>query len=145
MGSTEGLIVVVEDDEDDVALLKRAFRKVEVVNPVVFLADGDEAVAYLDGKGPYANRDEHPLPMLILLDLKLPRRSGLEVLEWIRERPALNPVTVVVLTSSRQASDLGRAYELGVTSYLVKPVAFDSLLDLIRTLKLYWIHYNEKP
>ena len=145
MGSEEGVIAIVEDDPDDVALIKRAFRRAEVSNPLVFLSDGDSAVSYLEGSGPFADRDGAQHPMLMLLDLKLPRRSGLEVLEWVRGRADLNPLTVVVLTSSREARDLQRAYELGVTSYLVKPVHFDELLNLTRALKLYWITYNERP
>jgi CheY-like chemotaxis protein len=138
-------ILAVEDEDDDVALLKRAFRKTGVVNPVRFLTDGDQALSYLAGEGEFADRETYPLPSLILLDLKLPRKSGLEVLAWLRERPVLRRIPVVVLTSSRQNVDLERAYDLGVNSYLVKPVAFTDLLELMGALKLYWIRFNETP
>lgn len=138
-------ILAVEDEDDDVALLKRAFRKTGVVNPVRFLNDGEQAVSYLGGEGQFADRETYPLPSLILLDLKLPRKSGLEVLAWVREQPALRRIPVVVLTSSRQNVDLERAYDLGVNSYLVKPVAFEDLLEMIRVLKLYWVSFNETP
>ena len=138
-------ILAVEDEDDDIALLKRAFRKTGVLNPVRFLTDGDQAVSYLAGEGEYADREAFPLPSLILLDLKLPRKSGLEVLAGVREQPALRRIPVVVLTSSRQNVDLERAYDLGVNSYLVKPVAFNDLLEMIGALKLYWISFNETP
>ena len=138
-------ILAVEDEDDDVALLKRAFSKVGIVNPVTFLSDGESAVEYLKGEGKFGDRAAHPLPALILLDLKLPRKSGLDVLAWIREQPGVRRIPVVVLTSSRQSRDLERAYDLGVNSYLVKPVAFDDLLQMIDALKLYWIVFNETP
>ena len=138
-------IVVVEDEADDVLLVQRAFRKVGIVNPVTFLTDGECAVEYLAGEGKYSDRTAHPLPALILLDLKLPRKSGLDVLSWIREQPAIRRIPVVVLTSSKQSRDLESAYDLGANSYLVKPVAFDDLLKMIDALKLYWIVFNEIP
>ena len=138
-------ILAVEDEDDDVALLKRAFHKVGIVNPVTFIPDGEAAVDYLSAQGPFADRAAHPLPGLILLDLKLPRKSGLEVLAWRSGQPNIRRIPVVVLTSSRQNSDLQRAYDLGANSYLVKPVAFDELLAMIEALKLYWIAFNERP
>ena len=94
-------ILAVEDEDDDVALLKRAFSKVGIVNPVTFLSNGESAVEYLHGEGEFGDRATHPLPALILLDLKLPRKSGLDVLAWIREQPVVRRIPVVVLTSSR--------------------------------------------
>ena len=107
--------------------------------------DGDQAVAYLEGKGDYADRKQHPLPVVVLLDLKLPRRSGLEVLEWMRAQPDLRRIPVVVLTSSRESVDVNKAYDLGANSYLVKPVTFNDLVELITTLDLYWLILNERP
>ena len=138
-------LLVVEDEDDDVALLKRAFRKVGLVNPVSYVADGEAAIDYLSAEGQYADREAHPLPGLILLDLKLPRKSGLDVLAWRSGRSDIRRVPVVVLTSSRQNSDLQRAYDLGANSYLVKPVEFDDLLAMVEALKLYWIAFNERP
>ena len=136
-------ILAVEDEDDDVALLKRAFRKVGIPNPVTFLADGDAATEYLAGEGRYADRSAYPLPALMLLDLKLPKKSGLDVLAWMQEQPVVRRIPVVVLTSSRQSRDLERAYDLGANSYLVKPVAFEDLLKMIDALKVYWLTFNE--
>jgi CheY-like chemotaxis protein len=138
-------LVVVEDDDNDVVLLQRAFRKSNLLNPLVFLRDGEMARDYLAGRGEYADRAAHPLPVLMLLDLKLPRLSGLELLEWMREQPALRGLPVVILTSSRESRDLERAYALGANSYLVKPVAFEALLELVRAIGLYWLMLNEAP
>lgn len=139
------VVLLVEDNPDDVMLVERAFAKARIVNPLVRVADGDEAVAYLGGAGKYRDRESYPVPTLILLDLKLPRRSGLEVLQWLREHAALRRIPVIMLTSSREGPDVDRAYDLGVNSYLVKPVAFDALLDMMKTLNLYWLVLNECP
>ncbi len=138
-------MLLVEDDTNDVFLIQRAFRKAHVVNPLQVVTDGEQAIAYLAGQPPYADRERHPLPALLLLDLKLPRKSGLEVLDWLRQQPVLKRLRVVVLTSSKQASDVNRAHELGANSYLVKPVEFDALLDMIKTVDLYWMILSEKP
>jgi CheY-like chemotaxis protein len=139
------LILVVEDDPNDVALLQRAFRKIGSTSPLQVLSDGEQAVAYLAGEGEYGDRSRYPVPTLILLDLKLPRRSGHEVLAWIRSQPVLRRLPVVVLTSSKEGRDLDQAYDQGASSYLVKPARFDALLEIVRTLKLYWIILNEPP
>ncbi|WP_225889775.1 response regulator [Indioceanicola profundi] len=134
-------ILLVEDDPNDQLLIRRAFGKAKLMNPLSVVGDGDEAVAYLSGMGGNAGP-----PALIMLDLKLPRRSGLEVLEWLRAQPApLGRTPVVVLTSSRENHDVARAYELGANSYLVKPVDFDGLLEMIKTAGLYWTVLNEGP
>ncbi len=145
MESREYTILLVEDDPDDVFLIQRAFRGANLANPMRVLNDGEEAIAYLEGRGDYADRTRHPLPMLMLLDLKLPRRSGLEVLEWRRTQPGLRRLPTVVLTSSRDHTDVNRAYDLGANSYLVKPVAFEALMDIVKTLNLYWLILNQPP
>jgi len=138
-------ILLVEDDPNDVLLVQRASRKADLVSPLQVVGDGEAAVAYLAGHGPYADRERYPLPALILLDLRLPRKSGFEVLEWLRQQPGLKRLPVVVLTSSRDSPDVNRAYELGVNSYLVKPVRFEELLALMQALHLYWMILNQKP
>lgn len=138
-------ILVVEDDENDVVLIGRAFRRGRLANPLRFVGDGEAARNYLAGTGEFADRDAHPLPVLVLLDLKLPRLSGLELLEWLRADGSLSGVPVVVLTSSRENRDLERAYALGANSYLVKPVAFEALLELVQAIDLYWLVMNEAP
>ena len=142
---THYTILLVEDDPNDVFLIQRAFSKANLANTIQVMKDGEAAVQYLSGQEPYADRDRYPLPMLMLLDLKLPRRSGLEVLEWLKQQPKLKRLPVVVLTSSREHTDLNRAYDLGANSYLVKPVAFDSLLNMVQTLNQYWLIINESP
>jgi CheY-like chemotaxis protein len=139
------VILVVEDDPNDLLLIQRAFGKARILNPLQSVGNGDDAVAYLAGEGPYADREQHPFPVLVLLDLKLPRRSGLEVLQWIRAQAGLKRLPVVVLTSSKEATDVNRAYDLGANSYLVKPVGFDSLLELVKSLEVYWLILNQKP
>src|SRR5574340_1347197 len=138
-------ILLVEDDPNDVLLIQRAFRNARLANPVSITNDGDEAVNYLSGAGKFANRDEYPMPILVLMDLKLPRRSGLEVLEWIRQQNPLCRLPVIVLTSSSQSSDINRAYDLGANSYLTKPVSFESLLEMVKTLNMYWLVLNRFP
>jgi CheY-like chemotaxis protein len=138
-------ILMVEDRPADVLLIRRAFGKANIRNPLQVISNGEDAIAYLAGTGAFTDRDASPLPCLILLDLKLPRRSGLEVLSWLRAQPELKRLPVIVLTSSKETSDVNRAYELGANSYLVKPVMFDTLLGMITTLGLYWLTMNESP
>ncbi len=141
-GST---ILLVEDSPDDVLLVRRAFQKAGIENPIVAVENGDEALAYLNGTGLYADRQKYPLPTLMLLDLKLPRRSGLEVLASVRQHSGIKRLPIIVLTSSRDEDDINRAYDLGANSYLVKPVAFDDLLRLVRSLEGYWLSLNVRP
>ena len=138
-------ILLVEDDENDVMLLQRAFRRAAIVNPLQVVRHGDDAVAYLEGTGEFADRQLHPLPVLMLLDLKLPRRTGLEVLQWVKERAGVKKIPIIVLTSSKNDDDVNRAYELGANSYVVKPVSFETLLELVKSLELYWRVLNERP
>lgn len=145
MSTREGVILLAEDDPNDVLLIQRAFQRTQVVNPVQIVRDGEEALAYLGGSGQFADRDRHPLPVLMLMDLKMPRKTGLEVLEWVRQQPGLKRLPIIVLTSSNQSPDINRAYELGANSYLVKPAGFDSLLELVKNLDMYWLILNEKP
>ncbi|MGK7952565.1 MAG: response regulator [Xenococcaceae cyanobacterium] len=138
-------ILLVEDNYNDILLIKRAFRKANIQQPMNMVSDGDEAIAYLSRIGEYSNSHTYPIPKLVLLDLKLPRRSGLEVLDWIRERPKLKRLLVVVLTSSQENSDLDRAYDLGANSYLVKPINFQDLVKLIELVDAYWFKLNQHP
>ena len=128
------VILLVEDQEDDVMLVQRAFRKAHLRNPLRVVRNGEEAVAYLRGEAPYTNREEYPAPTVVLLDLKMPRKDGFEVLEWIRRQPDLAALRVVVLTGSDQIKDVSRAYELGANCYLVKPSDFDDLTTMILSL-----------
>ena len=135
-------ILHVEDREEDVFLLQHAFRKAEINNPVHVVKDGGEAIEYLSGTGKFRDRNRFPLPCTVLLDLKLPRKTGLEVLEWIRKREDFENMVVLVLTSSNEPSDLNRAYKLGANSYLVKPPTAMQLLELAKAFKWYWLEFN---
>jgi CheY-like chemotaxis protein len=145
MKVTDFTILLVEDDPNDIVLIQRAFAKAALVNPLRIVRDGEEAILYLGGSQDYADRGKYPLPSLILLDLKLPRKSGLEVLEWLRQQPSLRHVPVIVLTSSKEMRDINRAYELGANSYLVKPVGFEGLLEMVRAIGMYWVILNKGP
>ncbi len=145
MNPSEYTILLVEDDPNDVLLIKRAFERAGVVNPLSVVSSGEEAVSYLRGDGKYADRKEYPLPVIILLDLKMPRMNGFEFLEWLRAEPEFKKLIVVVLTSSGETPDINRAYETGANSYLVKPVQLDDLIRIVRELHLYWLVMSEKP
>jgi len=145
MNLSERVILLAEDDPNDVLLIQRAFQRTNLASPLQVVRDGEAAVSYLSGRFPYADRGRHPLPALLLMDLKMPRKSGLEVLEWLRQQPGLKRLPVVVLTSSNQSLDINRAYDLGVNSYVVKPTGFDTLLELVKNLDVYWLVLNEKP
>jgi CheY-like chemotaxis protein len=134
-----GAVLMAEDDDNEAFFLQRAFTHEKVSNPLRRVRDGVEAVEYLRGEGPYADREKHPLPDLLLLDLKMPRKNGFEVLEWVRQQPGLKRLPIVVLTSSMQDLDINRAYELGANTYLVKPANYEALVELVRTLIQYWL------
>jgi len=139
-------ILLVEDNPVDILLMQRALRNEAFANTSLqIVRDGDAAIFYLNGEGEYSDRDRYPLPRIILLDLKLPRRSGHEVLVWLKQQPELKRLPVVMLTSSSQTIDVKRAYDLGVNSYLVKPVGFASLVEMMQSFSQYWLNYTELP
>jgi len=142
MTTTNRALLLVEDNEDDVFLMKRALKGARVINPLHVVEDGQEAVDYLAGAGKFADRSEYPLPAVVFLDLKLPYISGHDVLAWIRRRKELESLVVIVLTSSNEASDLSRCYALGANSYVVKPPTPDQLEELAKAFKWYWLEYN---
>ncbi len=137
-------VLWVEDDADDVILIGRAIRKAGLDQPSL-VRDGCEAVAYLSGSGKYADRVAYPLPTLILLDLKLPKMSGFEVLAWIRARSEVPRVPVVMFTSSREACDIDRAYHVGANAYLLKSVDHEDLVEALRRVRAFWLELNMNP
>lgn len=138
-------ILLVEDDTNDVFFMQRAFKEVGILNPVQVAQDGREAMDYLGGDGVYADRDQFPLPCLALLDLKLPRVMGLELLKWVREQPALNDVIVIILSSSQVGHDIDRAYQLGANAFLVKPSGPLELLEIAAGIKQFWLDRTHGP
>jgi len=138
-------ILQVEDDEDGAFLIKELFRETGITNPIHVVTDGQMAIDYLAGAGRFANRDSYPLPALVLLDLKLPKRSGFEVLAWLRQQPGLKKIIVIVLTSSSLTADINRAYELGANCFLVKPVEYDETAVLVKSFRDFWLKVNQTP
>jgi two-component system response regulator len=138
-------ILLVEDNPSDVALTRRALEKARIANPLVVAEDGQEALDYLWGEGAHAGRDAAELPSLVLLDLKLPRVPGIEVLRRIRRDARTRRVPVVILTTSREEQDLSAGYDSGVNSYVQKPVNFEQFAAAVKQLGLYWLVLNEAP
>ena len=136
-------VLLVEDNPDDAELIAHAFGKAGIGNPMIVVDDGEKATDYVHGRSAYADRRRFPVPGIILLDLKLPRRSGFEVLEAIRVTEATRRVPVVVLTSSSQEDDIRRAYDVGANSYLVKPIGRDALVTMVRSLDAFWMKLNQ--
>ncbi len=139
------ILLLVEDNPDDEALTLRALRKHNLVNQIVVARDGQEALDFLFGEGQYSDRDTSVLPHVILLDLKLPKIDGLQVLERLRDHPATQRIPVVILTSSSEERDMIRSYDLGANSYVRKPVDFVRFVEVARQMGLYWLVLNEVP
>ncbi len=135
-------ILQVEDEEGDIFLVKNVFQRAGIKSPVRCVTDGQMAIDYLCGTGEFADRNQYPLPCLMLLDLKLPRLSGMELLAWIRQQPSLRSLVVVVFSSSSDPGDIQRAYELGANSYIEKPSDMQHTLEVAQLLKGWWLGYN---
>ena len=135
-------ILLVEDDPDDVFFLRNIFARCGRADDLQVARDGDEAIAYLSGTDAFADRNLFPAPALVLLDLKLPKRSGFEVLEWLRKRSALRRIPVIVLTSSESENDIAHAYDLGANSYLVKPIDASTQAEMVKALCGFWAGFN---
>jgi len=139
------VILLAEDREDDIFLIRKAFQKAGITNPLFVVRDGEEAISYLEGRGRYFNREEFPLPELVLLDLKMPKVDGFEVLRWIRQQPGFSSMRVVVLTSSESIRDVNVAYRLGANSFMVKPMDFENAVELSKVLQDYWLQRSKTP
>lgn len=132
-------ILLAEDDQNDVFLMRRAFKTVGIPNPLMVVRNGQEAVDYLAGKGDYAQRENHPLPGLLLLDLKMPWMDGFDVLSWLRTQHQFDSLPVVVVTSSKLQSDIDKSRELGVYDYRVKPQDFEDLVRMLDDVRKCWL------
>jgi CheY-like chemotaxis protein len=137
--------LVVEDNPDDALLVGRAFRQAKVLNPLHVVSSGEEALDYLRGQGKFKNREEFPLPGVVLLDLKMPGLDGFELLSWIRQSPELRKMRVVVLSSSDDMRDVNRAYQLGANSFLIKPADFERFVEISQALNGCWMWMAQAP
>jgi CheY-like chemotaxis protein len=139
------VILIVDDSDDDILLIRNAFQRANIRNPLFALRDGDEAISYLKGEGKFSNRAEYPLPDLILLDLKMPRVTGFEVLQWIRSQPGLASLRVLVLTTSDEIKDVNKAYALGANSFLIKPLDLEDFTYLSQVITDFWLRRSQAP
>ena len=133
------VILISDDNDDDVVFLREAMRKAGIVNPTYRVRDGEGLIQYLSGQGVYTDREPHPIPFLILLDLKMPRTNGFEILRWIRNHSEWNALPIVVLSGSELQTDIVDAYAAGANSYLVKPLGFDALVQLVQSVNSVWL------
>jgi two-component system response regulator len=145
MINSDCTLLLIEDNPDDVELTRRAFARINITNQLVVITDGEAALDYLLGTGAHAGREPRDLPSAVLLDLKLPKISGLDVLRRIRAEEATKRVPVIILTTSREPRDIATSYDLGANSYIRKPVDFGQFVEAARQLVLYWLGLNELP
>jgi CheY-like chemotaxis protein len=138
-----GLILVAEDDENDVTFLRRAFRQAEITNPLQIVSDGQAVIDYLSGVGEFADRAQYPIPCLVLLDLKMPRKTGMEALAWIRGSGSFYSVPVIMLTSSVHPAEIGAAYQTGANAFVTKPSDTVDRTELAQMIKGFWLIFNE--
>ena len=138
-------VLLVEDDLNDIFLVKRAFKVAQIPNPLQVVTDGEEAIQYLQGAGKYADREAYPLPKLIVMDLRMPGRTGFEVLEWAKRDRLLRRIPIIIVSSSDNPADINRAYEAGANAYMVKPMDFHAVEHLFHSITHYWGLECAKP
>jgi len=143
MADERRAVLAVEDSDDDQFLLREAWVKAGVSNPLAFVSDAEQACDYLSGEGRYADREAFPFPVLLLLDIKLPGKSGLEILAWLREQERFKTLPVIMLTASTWPEEVSAAYRLGASSFVIKPSAAQDLTDFAAAVKGYWFRFNE--
>jgi CheY-like chemotaxis protein len=139
------VVLVAEDREEDLFLIRRAFEHLGFATPVQYVRDGEQVIAYLSGEGRFSNRAEYPLPNVLLLDLKMPRKTGFDVLKWLQQQPSLSRLRTVVLTTSFDLHEITQAYKLGASSFLTKPLNFTEFKDTIQSIYNYWVTINKAP
>ncbi len=145
MDTNEFSVLLVEDDLNDIFLVKRAFKTARIENPLQVVTDGLEAISYLRGEGKYADRAVYPLPKLVVMDIKMPRRTGFEVLEWVKRDHILRRIPIVIVSLSDNSIDINRAYELGANAYMVKPMDYRAVEHLFQSITHYWGLECAKP
>jgi CheY-like chemotaxis protein len=138
-------ILIVEDNQNDAEMALRAFKKNNLTNQIKIVGDGEEALDFIHARGKFADRKDQCHPKIILLDLKLPKVDGLEVLKELKEGPKTKMIPVIVLTSSKEEKDMVESYQFGVNSYIIKPVDFDKFIEAVREIGLYWLLLNQQP
>ena len=138
-------VLLAEDEPNDIFLLQHAFEQAEVLNPLHTVNDGQEAIDYLSGSGNFADRAQFPIPSLVILDVKMPRKSGIEVLAWLRQQKGLGCLPVLILSSSAHPDDVEKAYQLGANAFVVKPPGVAQRTELAKMLKGFWLSMNELP
>jgi CheY-like chemotaxis protein len=137
-GDTQFPILLLEDDENDVLIFKKALQKAGIANPVYRVKDGQEGIHYMAGDGEFSDRQRFPLPKVIICDLKMPRKTGLEFLAWLKKNPRLMVIPTIVLTSSQEDRDIANAYVLGANTYFIKPATFLEMQTLVNRIRDYW-------
>ena len=143
--ANNGTILLAEDSADDVLLIRMAFKKAGFSNPIQVVSDGEKAIQYLRGEGPYADRNQFPVPQILLLDLKMPLLNGFDVLAWIRQRAEWKCLPIIVITTSFYGPDIDQAYELGANSFLTKPAHFDEFVATIKQMGHFWLGHTILP
>ena len=138
-------ILIIEDDPNDVVLLKRALNRENINNPVQVVNDGKEAVHYLQGEGKYHDRTHFPFPSVIFTDLKMPRMSGFDVLDWLKNHPECSVIPLIILTASKMEEDVRKAYQMGANAYLVKPSSIGELQEMVKTVYNFWALCEKPP
>lgn len=141
--TSQATLLLIEDSSDDIFLMQRALKGAGILNKILIVDDGRDALHYLQGTGKYQDRAAFPIPDIIFLDVKLPCVSGFEILQWIRANKEMRSLVVIMLTSSNQPSDIRRAYDLGANSYVVKPSSYEQLLGFAQAFRHYWLGYND--
>ena len=141
----DGTILLAEDSADDVLLLRMAFKRAGFSNPIHVVTDGEKAIQYLKGEGIFSDRDRYPVPQILLLDLKMPRMNGFDVLSWLRQRPEWKCLPVIVITTSFYGPDIEQAYEAGANSFLTKPAQFDEFVATVKQMGTFWLGHTILP
>jgi CheY-like chemotaxis protein len=140
-----GTILLAEDNSDDVLLIRMAFKRAGFLNPIEVVSNGEKAIQYLRGEAPYSDRTRFPVPQILLLDLKMPRFNGFEVLGWIRNRAEWKCLPIIILTTSFYGTDIEQAYELGANSFLTKPAQFDEFVAAVKQMGDFWLGHTLLP